>query len=199
MATRQTHFRILVATDGSAQARAAIATVVDAPWPARTRVRAIVRQSRAPQRSILLSALDRSADDAAARARRALARRWPVEETFLTTSRGEGLLSEAERFRADVIVVGWRGYGAVRRLLMGSVSRGVVRGAKCAVLVVRRRPRRVRWIRDRIRRISKRPSCGEVGRQVGGAPAWTGHAHQRRGNDGASLTRAASWWYSIDD
>ena len=61
-------------------------------------------------------------------------------------SPAEGVLSEAERFRADVIVVGWRGYGAVRRLLMGSVSRGVVRGAKCAVLVVRRRPRRVRRI-----------------------------------------------------
>ena len=61
-------------------------------------------------------------------------------------SPAEGVLGEAERFRADLIVVGWRGYGAVRRLLMGSVSRGVVRGAKCAVLVVRRRPRRVRRI-----------------------------------------------------
>ena len=37
-----------------------------------------------------------------------------------------------------MIVVGWRGHGAVRRLLMGSVSRSVVRGSKCAVLVVRR-------------------------------------------------------------
>jgi nucleotide-binding universal stress UspA family protein len=37
-----------------------------------------------------------------------------------------------------VIVVGWRGHGAVRRALMGSVSRGIVRGAACSVLVVRR-------------------------------------------------------------
>ena len=58
----------------------------------------------------------------------------------------EGILAEAERFRADLIAVGWRGHGAARRLLMGSVSRGVVRGAKCAVLVVRQRPRRVRRI-----------------------------------------------------
>ena len=57
----------------------------------------------------------------------------------------EGILGEAERFQADVIVVGWRGHGAVRRLLMGSVSRGVVRGSKCAVLVVRR-SQRVRTI-----------------------------------------------------
>ena len=53
----------------------------------------------------------------------------------------EGILGEAERFEADVIVLGWRGHGAIRRLLMGSVSRGVVRRAKCAVLVVRGRQR----------------------------------------------------------
>jgi len=44
-----------------------------------------------------------------------------------------------------VTVVGWRGHGAVRRLLMGSVSRGVVRGSTCAVLVVPR-AQRVRTI-----------------------------------------------------
>jgi nucleotide-binding universal stress UspA family protein len=53
----------------------------------------------------------------------------------------EGILGEAERFRADVIIVGWRGHGALRRLLMGSVSRGVVRRSNCAVLVVRRSQR----------------------------------------------------------
>ena len=45
-----------------------------------------------------------------------------------------------------MIVLGWRGHGAVRRFLMGSVSRGVVRGAKCAVLMVRRGQRDVRRI-----------------------------------------------------
>jgi nucleotide-binding universal stress UspA family protein len=53
----------------------------------------------------------------------------------------EGILAAARRFHADVVVVGWRGQGAVRRLLMGSVSRGVVRGSTCAVLVVRRSER----------------------------------------------------------
>ena len=62
-----------------------------------------------------------------------------------TRPRLRAILGEAERFQADVIVVGWRGHGAVRRLLMGSVSRGVVRGSKCAVLVVRR-SQRVRTI-----------------------------------------------------
>jgi nucleotide-binding universal stress UspA family protein len=51
----------------------------------------------------------------------------------------EAILAEARRFRAKLIVVGWRGYGPMARLLMGSVSRGVVRHALCPVLVVRRR------------------------------------------------------------
>ena len=144
-----TAFRIVVATDGSSQARAAVATVLAMPWPAETRVRAVIaRQLRAPySRSILLSALDQSAEEDAARARRTLARRWPSAEAVVVESAAvEGILREAERSGADLVAVGWRGLGTARRLLMGSVSRGVVRGAKCAVLVVRRRARRVRRI-----------------------------------------------------
>ena len=63
--------------------------------------------------------------------------------TIVDTTPVAGVLHEAKRFDADVIVLGWRGHGAVRRLLMGSVSRGVVRGATCAVLVVRRGRREV--------------------------------------------------------
>jgi len=145
---RQREVRVLVATDGSRPAQAAIATTVHFPWPDRTRVRAIsARRTRAEyRRSILLTALDRGAEMAAARARRTLSRRWPdVEVEVLDTTPVKGILGEAERFRADVIVVGWRGLGAVRRLLTGSVSRGIVRGSKCTVLVVKQ-SKRVREI-----------------------------------------------------
>jgi nucleotide-binding universal stress UspA family protein len=133
-------FRVLVATDGSRQARAAVTTTVNFPWPYDTRVRVIgARTTRAEyRRSILLKALDRSAEVAAESARRSLARRWPDVETLVVNKAPvTAIIDEAERFAADVIVVGWRGHGAIRRLLMGSVSRGVVRRAKCAVLVVR--------------------------------------------------------------
>jgi nucleotide-binding universal stress UspA family protein len=141
-------FRVIVATDGSNDARAAVTTAGHFPWPASTRVRVVVaRRNRAEyRRSILLTALDRSAEIAADHARRALARRWPdVDVVIVDKAPVRAVLAEAERFRADAIIVGWRGHGAVRRVLMGSVSRGVVRGAQCAVLVVRR-PQRVRRI-----------------------------------------------------
>ena len=140
---REKEFRVLVATDGSRQAQAAIATAAHFPWPARTRVRAVIarRTRKAYTRSILLTAIDRGAEIASNSARRTLSRRWPDVEIEVV-DKVVGILEEAERFHADVIVVGWRGHGTVRRVLMGSVSRGVVRGAHCAVLVVRR-PQRV--------------------------------------------------------
>jgi nucleotide-binding universal stress UspA family protein len=142
-------FRVLVATDGSAPAKTAVATAVRFPWPARTLAQGITaRQVPADyRRSILLAALDRSAEVIATGARRALSRRWPgTDVTIVDTAPVAGVLHEAKRFDADVIVLGWRGHGAVRRFLMGSVSRGVVRGAQCAVLVVRRGQRDLRRI-----------------------------------------------------
>ena len=61
--TRDNALRVLVATDGSAQARAAVAATGRFPWPDRTRVRIVVaRRTRAEYRqSILLAALDRFA------------------------------------------------------------------------------------------------------------------------------------------
>jgi nucleotide-binding universal stress UspA family protein len=50
----------------------------------------------------------------------------------------------AEGRGADAIVVGSRGYGALGRLVLGSVSRTVVRRASCPTLVVRSRPREIR-------------------------------------------------------
>jgi nucleotide-binding universal stress UspA family protein len=50
------------------------------------------------------------------------------------------LLQEAERLSADWIVVGSHGRGGVRRLLLGSVSEAVIRGAPCPVVIVPIRP-----------------------------------------------------------
>ena len=47
------------------------------------------------------------------------------------------IVALAEELGADLIVMGSRGLGGVRRALMGSVSDSVVRHAYCPVLVVR--------------------------------------------------------------
>jgi nucleotide-binding universal stress UspA family protein len=142
-------FRLLVATDGSPHARAALATAVRFPWPEGTRASAVTVRPvpTGARRSILLAALDRTADAAAARARRALALRWPDADVAVVSSTPvSGILREARRIRADVIVLGWRGVGGLRAVLMGSVSRGVTRRATASVLVVKGRRRDIRRI-----------------------------------------------------
>jgi len=48
----------------------------------------------------------------------------------------EKLLEEAADHAADRIVIGSHGHGAIHRVLLGSVSEGIVRGARCPVVVV---------------------------------------------------------------
>jgi len=83
----------------------------------------------------------------AVRAARALSRRWPDSQARVVDATPvEGILTEAKRVKADVIVVGWRGQGPLQRLLAGSVSRGIARRAPCSVLVVRQPQREFRRV-----------------------------------------------------
>jgi len=50
---------------------------------------------------------------------------------------GDAILDLAEETRADLLVVGSRGHGTLGRLILGSVSEGVVPYATCPVLVMR--------------------------------------------------------------
>ena len=140
---KQRGFCVLVATDGSEHARAAIATALTFPWPPGTAMRAVIARrslwsTGRPQ--YMLDALDRHLDRVAAGVGRTLRHRWPnAEVSVLDASPVQAIVGEARRLGARTIVLGWRGHGPVVRLLMGSVSRGVVRSASCPVLVVRRR------------------------------------------------------------
>jgi nucleotide-binding universal stress UspA family protein len=50
------------------------------------------------------------------------------------------IVDEAERWRADLILVGSHGYGMVRRFLLGSVSHAIAFHAPCSVEIVRCQP-----------------------------------------------------------
>ena len=72
-----------------------------------------------------------------------------VAQAHLRVGRSdEEIVGLAEEIGAGLVVMGSRGYGPLRRVLMGSVSDSVVRHAYCPVLVVRPRDRQERGILD---------------------------------------------------
>jgi nucleotide-binding universal stress UspA family protein len=145
---QQLRFRVLVATDGSADGQAAVATALVFPWPDNARVRGVVASGvgvPVSRSSLVRDAVEDTFTRVAAATQRVLARRWSRADAVVADQTAvKGILSEARRFKASAIVLGWRGQGAVRRVLMGSVSRGVLRAADCPVLVVQHIPKQVR-------------------------------------------------------
>lgn len=150
-----TPHRILIATDGSPSAQAALQTAVRMPWPASARVRALVaRTSWLPADADWLTdpadaraALEKTFAPVVEAARRTLKPRWPDADIgIVDASPRDAILAEAARFKASLIVLGWRGHGSFRRLLAGSVSRSVAAKAECAVLIVRDAPKTVRRV-----------------------------------------------------
>ena len=145
----QRRFPVLVATDGSSQARVAVETAVVFPWPSGSTGHAVVARGTpvlTDASPVLWEALLEVGRAEARRAERRLRLRWPVAEVVVTDAPPvPGILARARKLRTRVIVLGSRGLGAVGRLLLGSVSRDIVRRAPCTVLVVRgaaRAPRR---------------------------------------------------------
>jgi nucleotide-binding universal stress UspA family protein len=59
-----------------------------------------------------------------------------VNEELHEGPEAESILKVAESCKADLIVMGSRGFGAVKGLLVGSVSRKVIHYATCPVMVV---------------------------------------------------------------
>jgi nucleotide-binding universal stress UspA family protein len=144
----RTGFRVVVAIDASKTGRAAVAATLRFSWPAGAEVSGVMaRRTRAAagRPRYVVDAFDRAFRQGAAQARRRLAARWPdARVTVVDKTPVEAILDEIRRVGARVVVVGRRRQGTIRRLLLGSTSRAVVRRAPCSVLVVNRVPRRFR-------------------------------------------------------
>lgn len=85
---------------------------------------------------------EQAASEAAARAAlertaAAISTSATVEQRVEVGEAGSMLVHLADELGVDVVVVGSRGRGAIRRALMGSVSTHVVNHAPCPVVVVR--------------------------------------------------------------
>src|SRR5262249_58367036 len=96
-------------------------------------------------------------------------RRWPDADVLVIDRPAvAAILAEAERAEADVVVVGSRGHNAIGRLVLGSVSRDVVRQARVPVLVVKGRPRPVRRL---VVALDGSPNARRAARLVARLPA----------------------------
>ena len=60
-----------------------------------------------------------------------------IDDSQTAGNEAEHITGLAEELGADLIVIGSRGLSGMKRLVMGSVSEGVVRHAHCPVLVMR--------------------------------------------------------------
>lgn len=145
--------RVLLATDGSADARRATRWLRDVALPADTAVCALsVAMLTAPPSEFhsmtdLRTRVRAQASDAARRAAESLKPRWPgVETAVIDGDPRVEIVDAAERTRTDMIVLGARGLSPFKRLLAGSTSRSVARYAPCPVVIVRGRPRPLRRV-----------------------------------------------------
>lgn len=145
--------KILLATDGSAHSKAAVKEVARRPFPPKTLVhiisvidRAVITRNIGPLGGLseYYAEADRnalkSAEDATGYAAKMLHEKNPmlsVTTAVIDGSPKSTILEEAEKFGADLIVVGSHGYGVVDRFLLGSVSHSVSLHAKCSVEIVR--------------------------------------------------------------
>ena len=142
--------RIVLATDGSKDSRVAAAYLNELPLPPSTTVRIIAVVSlpvftldvaSAPE--LKRSVLDR-AQGVVEEARTALAPRgFAIETDVAMGDPRVEIVRQAEEWRADLVVLGARGLGKVKRFLLGSVSDAVARHARCPVLVVKGQRRKL--------------------------------------------------------
>lgn len=146
--------KILLATDGSAHSKAAVEEVARRPFPLNTKVRIVSAYEGAPRIMAIdpmgvskeyYAAADHNAlkvaENASENAAKVLRKKNPsltITTTVIEGSPKSVILKEAEKFGADLIVVGSHGYGAVNRFMLGSVSHAVSLHAKCSVEIVRK-------------------------------------------------------------
>jgi nucleotide-binding universal stress UspA family protein len=145
--SQERSIRVLIGVDGSDNSKEAVRAVIGRTWPAGTKARVVsVLDSRIELAAAgtLEGTIPCEIEDESRR-RLSMAAREAVdklEEAHLIASfqilagkPEEVLLAEAERWGADCIFLGARKMSGLERLLMGSVSTGVVGRAHCSVEV----------------------------------------------------------------
>lgn len=153
---KPTHYRrIVIATDGSPHATAAVQFLAALPWAnapsawivgvvggavpsgpgpgAVEDARRYLEMTHQEERT----RAERGIAEAVSILRPAFGQGAVVEETVRAGEPAAEVMALAGEVEADLIVAGARGHGVVRGVLLGSVSEGLVTEARCPVLIVR--------------------------------------------------------------
>ena len=85
----------------------------------------------------LLEAMNKAGDVILTHAKERVSESIETERVLETGSPASAIVDVAEECEADMIIMGSRGLGLVKGVLLGSVSQYVVENAKCAVMVVK--------------------------------------------------------------
>jgi nucleotide-binding universal stress UspA family protein len=144
--------KILLATDGSPASEAAVQEVASTQWPAETEIEVLTvvhtRMPFVPDPILVLAAsyetlveeARRKAPEIVEKVAKQIHARAPQLRVITKTMEGvpkEAIVEEAERWGANLIVLGAHGYGPVGRFLLGSVAQAVATYAPCSVHIVR--------------------------------------------------------------
>jgi nucleotide-binding universal stress UspA family protein len=144
--------KVLLAIDGSPHSHAALVEFATRPWPHHSEVQilTVVHSSipLVPDPAFVVAAahmeqrLDQRRDAPALVEAAADMIRKANPDVSVTTNIIEGvpqdaIVDEAQRWGADLIVMGSHGYGRVRRVVLGSVAAAVAAKAPCSVEIVR--------------------------------------------------------------
>jgi nucleotide-binding universal stress UspA family protein len=143
--------KILLAVDGSTFSDAAVEEVASRPWPPGSEAKVLQVSERplipATEPWALpdnyFEEMDRaSREHARATVEKAVARltksNLKVLSEVVDGYPKHAIVDEAERWGADLIVLGSHGYRGLTRLLLGSVSQAVASHAPCSVEIVRK-------------------------------------------------------------
>lgn len=136
--------RVVLAYDRTDGADIALDAIARLPWPIETRIRIVgirdahLRFLRPLADALLLAELEEDVALAARRLRSELPAGIAVEEHAFRGHAVTGIVAEADRLAADLVVVGSRNRGPTRSTLFGSVGREIVAGGERPVLIARR-------------------------------------------------------------
>ncbi len=146
--------KVLLAVDGSPCSIAAVQQIAQRPWPTDTEIKVLCAAKlhipNTPDPLLLVAAtyknlLDDEYQHAQARVERVAEILRESEQTkrlSISTKASKGnprdvILDEAQEWGANMIIVGSHGYGALGRVLLGSVSQAVLTHANCSVEIIR--------------------------------------------------------------